>query len=431
MPIPVNPLPPGPDDVLTATSGNRYTIRESIPTETGAQGTVLRAVDQQNQPCIIKLFNGRFSSDRNRRRMRWLYDRRPAEINPAFVAPIDLFEENGRCGNVQPLAPGMSLEDAFQAGLLDKPSDTLVVATALAQALTDLEVAGCGHGDIQAQHVFVNRVRSHFEATIIDLDNFHTTDDTVPPPACLGQEMYLAPELRPLENQPAAVPDALSDRFALAVLLSQLILLRHPSSGFWNADEDSEEERQRYVELMTSGEWPHDPALGRQLVVDPGGHPATILNPRLMALFRRGFSKCREDRPAPAEWRNELYHALFQIMACPRCGYENICDASKLKCPDCGQIYPPIVLTGVFGQIVVDRASTTLGRAEFGHDTASQKHVVIRRRGSDFQIADHSTNGTFRQTSSGTWCRLPQQQFVLLRPGDRLKLVPRQSSIDG
>lgn len=411
-----------PGTTLTTISKRPLTITESVPEEVGGQGNVLRAADSDGRPVIVKLSHSQFDTPDNRKRMRWLKDRNVAKLCPAFVAPVDLIELDGVGGTVQPIAAGQSLDSLFAEGTLHQPSHTLSLAAGVCHALHQLDRHGLGHGDLQAQHVFVDMQDTHCELAIIDLDNFHTTDASVPPPGFLGEELHMAPELRPTGSVRQSVPDRYSDRFALAVLLSELVLLRHPTSGFWMAEDDSPKNQSLFHALMSEGTWLHDPTGSRQPSTEAGGHAPEILNPELTALFRRGFSLDRHSRPAPEEWRNALFRSLFQILACPYCGYENISDSSKRSCPDCRRAYPPLVLTGSFGRIVLDRASVILGRDQLQHDTVSQKHVVIRRNGADFEIADHSTNGTFRRGSSGNWHRLPDHRFVRLQPGDHLKL---------
>ena len=403
-----------PGQSVRGNSGRKYRVEHFLGA--GTQGGVYRATDSDGKTCVVKSFRKRFQTKALEQRLQRLVQLNLQRLCPTLIGPTDVIAASDGVGHVSPLAQGKPLDAALADGSV-LPLHALQIATALTHSLSVLEDNGVAHGDLQTGHVLVNPNGDHHQIAIIDFDNF--VADGAPEPDCLGASLYMAPEIRKGNQR----PDSFSDRFALAGILHELLLLRHLTSGLLPDDDKANPQKiaSEYEKIMTSGIWMHDPALAEKTSRNAGGHSSQLLNTELAALFRRGVRVNPDERPSPHEWRARLLQALFQVVACPNCGYQNISDTSKKQCPDCRRPYPVLAISGPFGRIVLDRASVTIGRDEIKDDTVSQKHVVIHRKGPDYWITDRSTNGTSRRTPAGDWKAFEKRKAILIADGDRLR----------
>src|SRR6185369_12934218 len=168
---------------------------------------------------------------------------------------------------------------------------------ALARAVDVLHQRNIAHGDLHADNLLVHRRGTVVEGHLIDLDNFNAPN--LPPPPCVGHNLYMAPELRQSSSGKMSVlPDILADCFSLTVLLHEIILVRHPAAGADASEAD-------FNRAMCTGAWRHDPARAARGGAALGGFPAEVLNAGLMRLFRRGMSLDRGERPTAAAWVTE------------------------------------------------------------------------------------------------------------------------------
>jgi DNA-binding helix-hairpin-helix protein with protein kinase domain len=273
---------------------------------------------------------------------------------------------------------------------------------------------GIVHGDIRDSNVLVCRKGTVTTIYIIDVDNFAARG--VSKPFCLGDLLYLAPELSmAMKERRPACPDLYTDRFAHGVLMHEVVLLKHPASGH----DDTEE---MFDRAMYGGQWIHDPAAPTR--ADAGGYPTTVLNSRVANLFRRFLSKERADRPAPAEWRDELLPVLGQVFVCPACKGPSMIDSSKWSCPLCKRPYPTLKLVAPGGRVVpLDAGCVRVGRGTLGGSPrVSTLHAIFRRVGPEVWVESIGRNGTYRQ-AEGRMVRIPDGKSVLIQAGDILRLA--------
>ena len=183
----------------------------------------------------------------------------------------------------------------------------LRVATRIARAIRRMHFAGLAHSDLSNKNVLIDPKGG--DACVIDIDSLVVPG--IAPPSVLGTPGYIAPEV--LAGK--AVPSIATDRHALAVLLYQLLLQRHPLQGTRvNSARSPEEDetlsmgaRALFVEHPTDRSNP--PAKPIQV-------PYQRLGPHLTPLFEKAFVHglhTPDRRPDAAEWESALYRTLHMM----------------------------------------------------------------------------------------------------------------------
>lgn len=187
----------------------------------------------------------------------------------------------------------------------------LQVCVRLARAVRRMHFAGLAHSDLSNKNVLIDPKGG--DACVIDIDSLVVPG--VAPPSVLGTPGYIAPEVLAGKAQPSID----TDKHALAVLIYQVLLGRHPLQG-------------KKVHSMHSAE--HDEALAmgaRALYVEhpldrsnPPLQPIKVaaerLGPYLAPLFMRAFVNTLHHptrRPHAAEWESALYRTLQLVHPSP------------------------------------------------------------------------------------------------------------------
>lgn len=205
------------------------------------------------------------------------------------------------------------------------------VAANVAFLLARLHAAGVIVGDLKPDNILVD---DRALATLIDCDSVQITapDGTIHP-CPVGSEGFTAPEW--IGRSFAEAPrDETADRFAMAVMLYQLLTGAHPWTGEWMGTGDPPPRDT----LIRSGDWPFRP--GARLRPVPGMVPPDDLNPALAGLFRRAFIAGHDDpsaRPDADEWHEALCMALADLEPCADRPHHHH-DASLDTCPWCARV---------------------------------------------------------------------------------------------
>jgi serine/threonine protein kinase len=394
---------------LTLPSRNRVRV-ESFLSE-GGEAQVYEVTEvKTGRKCAWKAFKNS-SADRIKR-TRFLVDRKLGEVSEYFCAPFDWLN-NGSVGHLSKFAPGISLEEH-----LETPGNSFfsnfTIAIALCHTIDLLNKENIAHGDIHLNNFKIARAGAQPELYLLDFDNFNSPG--VPSPLAIGQDHYMAPELRlALKTGQPAIPDECSDRFSLTAVLYDIIMAKHVGSGF---DNDPDE----FDEAMLSGRWLHDPSMGDGSARRGDGYPSLMLNADLARMIRRGLSLDRQVRPPAYEWRAVLGQALLQIYVHPPCGGPVFIDSSKTRCPYCNRPYPvlKLVFPSLHKEIVCDSGSVPLGRTQLHSPKVSALHAVLRRFGPETRLEPLGSNGTFRLAGTD-WAKLAQE--VPIQTGDRLRFA--------
>jgi serine/threonine protein kinase len=221
----------------------------------------------------------------------------------------------------------------------------LKISILLARAVRKLHQSGLSHSDLSSKNVLIDP--SSGECIVIDIDSL-----VVPklyPPDVMGTPGYIAPEVLitqdlPSDNPDKKMPSIKTDQHALAVLIYEYLLSRHPLIGpKVNSEESAEED-----DFLSMGE----KALFIEHPEDTSNRPEDLnipynsLGKYLSDLFYRAFVTglhSPSDRPGAMEWERGLVKTLDLLLPCPgqSCSQKwfILNDFSKAICPFCGTDY--------------------------------------------------------------------------------------------
>jgi len=404
-----------PGNIVKSDSGRRIRVDGFI--KAGGQGEAHWATDlNSNQNGVLKVFHQRFANAETVERVRFLVGTDLHSICPVLRGPVEPLTRLPLVGHYTPIARGKPLEE-----YLGNPDSTFLeqiqLALALAHALAEMHSRGIAHGDLHAENLFINHVGTIFEVQLIDFDNFNANG--IPPPPCVGHNLYMAPELRKaLATGRPAIPTVTTDLYSLGVLMHEIILLCHPSY-------ENDESEADFQKAMCSGKWFLDPAATSS--TNHCGYPTTILSPGLARLFRAACSLDPTVRPTSRTWESALNEAFTALYACPECGGPFVADASKTVCPyrNCRRPFPHLTLKLEDKSIAIPLVdgATVVGRDQLGGASkVSAHHVVFRRIGPETLLESTGSNGTFRWNGS-KWVRLPDRMPLLVQSGDRIRFA--------
>jgi hypothetical protein len=395
-------------ELFRGVSGQMYLRGEPLG-ERGATGQAWQAVRRNGgPPLVIKLFHEPFRTPAIRQRVAWLVERRLDRVCPVLHAPFDMIDGPGCLGHVAPFAAGSSLDSYLGApatGFLNH----LVAAAALTVGLAALERLGIAHGDLQAKNVNLELRDGVLRAALIDFDNCVVPGLATPP--SIGQISYYAPEIR-RDLRPARVSPE-TDRFALAVILHELLLARHPAEAVMHDDPDG------FDRVMRIGGWPDDPA-GSPHPRAEVGLPVHCLDPRLQNLFRRALGTVPAARPRAAEWLKALQRAAMNVYVCDHCRGSFVVDGGKRCCPLCRERFLEYRLCIPSRPPVVLRDEPVRLSRQLCDGPSSACHAILRRHGPDAILEPTGRIPVWRLDAPGPE-RLEPRKSHLLRPGDRLR----------
>ena len=400
--------------IVKSDSGRR--IRVDCLINAGGQGEAYCAVETNSgQKGVLKVFHKQFMNCNTIQRLRFLVEQHLAAVCPVLCAPTDMLSNRTTIGHYAPFAPGQPLEELLSSPNM-KFMEGLQLAITLARAIGVMHKRQIAHGDLQALNLIINRVGSVIQLYVIDFDNFNAPG--VPAPPMIGQNLYLAPELRKASasNRPA-IPDVYTDRFAMGVLMHEIILLRHVAAGADSNEND-------FQKAMCSGRWVQDPAVADRPSENLGGYPVQVLNADLSRLFRSAMSCDPAERPSAEVWEMELVKAFKSVYSCPSCGGPCIVDVSKMVCPLCKKSFPALEMfvRPTRRMIKLVDGSTAIGRRDLGGSMkVSAHHAVFCRIGPETWLESYGINGTQRWNGS-SWVKLSDRKPVLVQNGDELRL---------
>ncbi len=218
----------------------------------------------------------------------------------------------------------------------------LELSMSLARSVRRMHQAGLAHSDLSCNNVLIDPRSGR--CVVIDIDSL-----VVPglfPPEVVGTHGYIAPEVLETLDLPADSPDrkspcAYTDLHALAVLLYEYLLMRHPLEGpkIYSANSPEEDDYLAFGPRATFIEDPRDTSNR------PPDLPLTIhdMGPYLEDLFLRAFVDglhCPERRPAAMEWEKGLIKTWDLLHPCenPDCAAKwfVLHDVKHPVCPFCG-----------------------------------------------------------------------------------------------
>lgn len=228
----------------------------------------------------------------------------------------------------------------------------------VARAVKRLHAAGLAHSDLSYNNVLFDPTTG--SACIIDCDTL-----VVPgkyPPEVAGTPDFIAPEVLQTCNLNARdprrkLPSRYTDLHALAVMIYQNLLYRHPLRGGKVYDMDDEQndefismgEKALFIENpfdTTNHVKPDQLSPGELPQGDPTKFPYTICGPYLKELFDRAFIQGLHNpmlRPTADEWEQALIKTTDLMQPCsnPDCRAHWFVFDNTLRprCPFCGTEY--------------------------------------------------------------------------------------------
>lgn len=203
----------------------------------------------------------------------------------------------------------------------------LQCGTMIARATRRLHRAGLAHGDLSSKNVIIDPRKGR--ACVIDLDSLVVPG--ISPPVVSGTHGYIAPEVVAGRAQPSIE----TDLHALAVLIYETLLARHPLIGPKKRSDDVEEcERLEFGSDALFVEHPDDRS--NRLAVPPV-MPFTRLGPHLAPLMRRAFIEGLHrpgQRPTAEDWETAFYRTADLLHPSPD-GHDWIIlgPGQPMKCP--------------------------------------------------------------------------------------------------
>lgn len=230
----------------------------------------------------------------------------------------------------------------------------LAVATKVARAVRRMHAAGLAHSDLSDRNVLIDP--SGGRAIIIDIDSLVVRN--LYPPTVLGTRGFIAPEVLatmhlPLNDPQRQHPCIETDLHALACLIYQYLLLRHPLDGplVCDPDDPDRDDTLRFGAQALFIEHPSDPRNR------PKDLRVTIedLGPYLLPLFLKTFVDGLhrpEGRALAAEWEQACVKTYNVLLPCANKDCEQryfpairaSCRESTLTprrtCPFCGTTAP-------------------------------------------------------------------------------------------
>lgn len=410
-----------PNAIVRTSSGRSLKILELL--QAGVQGVAAKAQDMDTGKNVeaVKIFHPDQANANAIERTQYLCAQKLTEECPALIAPIEFINDKGYVGYTMKYVPGVPLQQ-FLETTRTTFMQLLVCLAFIANGIARLHSRRISHGDIRQANILIASVGSMWRPYLIDHDNFNA--EGVPRPTCLGDEMYLAPELyEAFKTGKPVYPDIGSDKFAFRIMAEEVLTLRHPAAGFLDPVE-------RFEQAMYQ-RWLYDPALPP--VQGVGGYPPRILNARLAGLFRRGMSHDPHVRPEMTEWLDVLLGSLGDVYICPesKCGGPCLADESKTHCPFCGKLYPvPSLLLRDGRRIVVTAGFMQIGRADLrAGNTVSALHAIVRKIGPAVKIESYGMNGTYRKAGN-SWVRLEDRKPITIAAGDVLRFADVEVKVE-
>lgn len=218
----------------------------------------------------------------------------------------------------------------------------LQLSISLARSVRRMHQAGLAHSDLSCNNVLIDPKSG--SCVIIDIDSL-----VVPglfPPEVVGTHGYIAPEVLESLDLPSGdpgrkMPCAYTDLHALAVLLYEYLLMRHPLEGpkVYSTASPEEDDFLAFGPKATFIEHPLDTSNR------PPDLELTIrdLGPVLEKLFLRAFVDGLHrpgERPTAMEWEKGLVKTWDLLHPCenPDCAarWFVLYDAQRPVCPFCG-----------------------------------------------------------------------------------------------
>lgn len=327
------------------------------PLEPAGKDRIERLVGQYRQGIFEQS-----GADYWRNLFRWpekivKYDGRTGIVIP-FYQPEFFFGDQTSLNGVEKDGKWFASAKNFNRFVPPKEKGSLLgylrICLNLSRAIRRLHAAGLAHSDLSYKNCLVDP--SSGGACIIDIDGL-----VVPglfPPDVVGTPDFIAPEVvatldLPMSDPHRRHPRRETDQHALAVLIYQYLLHRHPLRG--GKVHSSDADVQDHLEMGEKAlfiENPHDQS-NRYIIqkgdkdflpwVDANKLPYTIMGPYLKTLFDQAFIEglhAPSRRPTADNWEDSLIKTCDLVQPClnQACvkGWYVFGNSTRPVCPYCG-----------------------------------------------------------------------------------------------
>lgn len=227
----------------------------------------------------------------------------------------------------------------------------------ISRAVKRMHAAGLAHSDLSYKNVLIDPTSGR--AAIIDIDGLVVPGKFAPD--VLGTPDFIAPEVimtqhLKMDDPNRKLPNILTDRHALAVMIYMYLLYRHPlRGGKVNAMEAGKDEELSMGEKALFIEHPTDTSNRVKVSqlqpsqlpqADPAKIPYTVCGPYLKELFDRAFIDGLHNpnlRPTANEWEDALLKTVDLVQPCqnPKCWHKWFVfdNTTRPRCPFCETDY--------------------------------------------------------------------------------------------
>ncbi|MCM3364784.1 protein kinase domain-containing protein [Niallia sp. MER TA 168] len=293
--------------------GRTYVVKEKIGE--GAQGTVY---DTENGAFLIKVIR----AEENKRyeivnRFKWIMKQNISN-EARIITPISILKEP-YIGYVMKKARGheslnkylypdinSSLGEWYnvQTGGIRK---RLEIAISLSKCYRQLHLQGLCYCDVSPNNILV----ASNQRSIVLIDSDNLTSPSLFSTSILGTPRYIAPELFSLNRQ----PNSITDTYAFAVILFELLRLGHPLVGDMILEGTPEEEEEAVKGHALYVDHPVEDSNRNSSIL-----PASIIfTKELQELFKKMFVDGLHEymkRPTLYEFTSALQQAEDQLVQC-------------------------------------------------------------------------------------------------------------------
>jgi DNA-binding helix-hairpin-helix protein with protein kinase domain len=216
----------------------------------------------------------------------------------------------------------------------------LWIAIKLARAVKRLHFMGLCHSDLSDNNILASPHDGR--AYVIDCDGVVVPGLVIGRPIVIGTPGYMAPEI--VANT-SLTPSVITDLHALAVLIYQILLIRHPLDGrkVHDMHDPEADDRYKFGERALFIEHPSDPS-NRPTRLDWRVDVLGAAGVRIMnKAFVDGLHQSSR-RPQAAEWERALFQIADTLVTClnQHCPLkrfplpEQIGRTGSVHCPWCG-----------------------------------------------------------------------------------------------
>lgn len=347
-----------------------------------------------------------------------------------FLWPFDFVAEPRQPdygGYIMPLKPPefISMVDLLRRKAEPSFRALTWVGFHLAHSFLKLHAAGLCYRDVNFGNVFFHPETG--DIRIADTDN---VDVNLRSGSIKGTPGFMAPEVAKNQIQ----PNAMSDRFSLAILLFFVFMLGHPLKGRRELtlpyDATDPDKSRRLCEDDPLFVFDPDNDANRPV---PGEHDPLlsfwpIYPTSLHRLFERAFTRGLFDQDARImenEWRKEMCSLRDSIFACEGCTAENFFDLELAKskqpqkpCWSCGStlLNPPRMRIGLSAEphVLVLSAGLQL----FPHHLEADPYNFAR------PLAEVTAAAALRNLSANSWTAVfDDGSHSIVPPGQSLPLA--------